>query len=175
MFTVPFVMAQINARVVRRSHALAGFPWGSEFIYHEAMTTPRTPRGLVMAVGIAGALGGLELAMRSERLRKLLRGRVPEPGEGPSAETRAAGHWQLSLVGTREREHLIYVASDRADPGYGSTSKMLAESALCLAFDRLDSQGGVQTPSVAMGGALLARLRSAGLEFDVFGDTPVTN
>ena len=53
------------------------------------------------------------------------------------------------------------------DPGYASTSKMLGESALCLARDPLASEGGVLTPSVAMGGALLERLRRAGLTFAV--------
>jgi short subunit dehydrogenase-like uncharacterized protein len=172
LFTVPFVMAQINARVVRRSHALAGFPWGDGFVYREVMSTPRSPRGLAMAVGIAGAITGLELAMRSTRLRSVLQRRAPQPGDGPSAQTRATGHWKLLLVGILGSDHLVYSASDRSDPGYGSTSKMLGESALCLALDRLDSPGGVQTPSVAMGGALLARLRNAGL---VFGDNSVTN
>ncbi len=60
---------------------------------------------------------------------------------------------------------LLYVASDRADPGYGSTAKMLGESALCLALDPLVSQPGLITPSVAMGGFLLDRLRRAGLTF----------
>ena len=57
------------------------------------------------------------------------------------------------------------VADPNGDPGYASTSKMLGESAMCLAFDPLTSEGGVQTPSVAMGAALLDRLRTAGLSF----------
>jgi short subunit dehydrogenase-like uncharacterized protein len=62
-------------------------------------------------------------------------------------------------------EVLVYVVSDRADPGYGSTAKMLGESALCLALDPLTSPGGVETPSVAMAQPLLDRLRRAGLVF----------
>jgi len=173
MFTVPFVMAQINTRVVRRSHALAGLPWGEGFIYREVMSTPGSARGAVMAAGIAGALGGLSFAMKRKRLRELLARRVPQPGEGPSQARRERGHWKLRLVGeggsNGSASVLLYTAGDRADPGYGSTAKMLGESALCLAVDRLSSEGGVTTPSVAMGGALLARLRRAGLTFAVAG------
>ena len=68
-----------------------------------------------------------------------------------------AQYWQVTLT---------YVVSDRADPGYGSTAKMLGESALCLALDPLTSPGGVQTPSVAMAQPLLDRLRRAGLVFE---------
>jgi len=57
------------------------------------------------------------------------------------------------------------VADQHGDPGYASTAKMLGEAALCLAHDALASPGGVQTPSVAMNGHLLARLRAAGLTF----------
>ncbi|HEX8106944.1 MAG TPA: hypothetical protein VF516_04405, partial [Kofleriaceae bacterium] len=92
--------------------------------------------------------------------------RAPPPGAGPSAEARARGHWIVRLVAEGDSgERLVYIASDRADPGYGSTSKMLGEAALCLARDPLSSPGGVLTPSVAMAQPLLDRLRRAGLSF----------
>ncbi|HEV7555752.1 MAG TPA: saccharopine dehydrogenase NADP-binding domain-containing protein [Kofleriaceae bacterium] len=166
MFTVPFVMAPLNTRVVRRGHALAGYPWGDDFIYREVMSTPGNARGLAMAVGVTTAITGFALAVKNRRLRPLIQRRAPKPGEGPPPEVRAAGHWKVRLVGEREGEALVYIAADRADPGYGSTCKMLGESALCLALDPLTSSGGVTTPSVAMGGALLARLRGAGLSFE---------
>jgi short subunit dehydrogenase-like uncharacterized protein len=169
MFTAPFVMAQVNTRVVRRSHALAGFPWGDSFCYREVMSTPGSARGLAMAIGITGGLGALSLAMQRPRLRGLLAKRAPKPGEGPSREVRQRGHWKTRFVAERGDDLLIYVAGDRADPGYGSTAKMLGESALCLALDPLTSQGGVTTPSLAMGGALLDRLRRAGLTFGTAG------
>jgi short subunit dehydrogenase-like uncharacterized protein len=169
MFTIPFVMAQVNTRVVRRSHALAGFPWGEDFRYREVMSTPGSARGLAMALGITGALGGLAFAMKHPRLRSLLAKRAPQPGEGPSAEARERGHWKARFVGEAGRDRLIYVASDRADPGYGSTAKMLGESALCLARDPLTSGAGVLTPSIAMGQHLLDRLRRAGLTFGAAG------
>ncbi|MGE0403462.1 MAG: trans-acting enoyl reductase family protein, partial [Kofleriaceae bacterium] len=67
MFTVPFLMAGINTRVVRRAHALAGFPWGNDFVYREVMSTPGSARGLAMAVGVAGTLAGLAFAMKRPR------------------------------------------------------------------------------------------------------------
>ena len=167
LFTAPFVMAPTNAPVVRRAHALAGHPWGDDFVYREVMSTPGNARGLVMAVGVAGALGALAAAMKRPRLRAMLQKRAPQPGEGPSAERRAAGHWKVRFVAEGSGDRLIYVVGDpHGDPGYQSTAKMLGESALCLAYDELASPGGVQTPSVAMNGALLARLRAAGLTFD---------
>jgi short subunit dehydrogenase-like uncharacterized protein len=165
-FTAPFVMAQVNTRVVRRAHALAGAPWGADFVYREVMSAPGNARGAIMALGITGGLAALELALTRPRLRDLIGKRGPQPGEGPSDEVRARGHWKLRLVAEgAPDEVLIYVASDRADPGYGSTAKMLGESALCLALDPLRSPGGVQTPSVAMAQPLLDRLRRAGLTF----------
>jgi short subunit dehydrogenase-like uncharacterized protein len=166
MFTVPFVMAQVNTRVVRRAHALAGQPWGADFVYREVMSTPGTVRGAAMAVGITAGLAGLSFAMTRPGLRDRLARRAPTPGDGPSPERRARGHWKLRLVAEgNPGDVLTYVVSDRADPGYGSTAKMLGESALCLALDPLTSPGGVQTPSVAMAQPLLARLRAAGFVF----------
>ena len=173
MFTAPFVMAQVNTRVVRRAHALAGLPWGEGFVYREVMSTPGSARGAVMAAAVTGGLGGFAFALRHKRLRELLARRLPKPGEGPSREARDRGHWKVRFVGEAgangTSDVLIYTASDRADPGYGSTAKMLGESALCLALDPLTSGGGVTTPSLAMGGALLERLRRAGLTFAVAG------
>jgi short subunit dehydrogenase-like uncharacterized protein len=168
MFTLPFVMAQINTRVVRRAHALTGFPWGGNFVYREVMSTPGNARGLAMAAGMMGGLAGIAFAMKRPRLRSLLAKRVTQPGEGPSREVREHGHWKVRYVAEDGGDHLIYTASDRADPGYGSTSKMLGESALCLAFDALGAPG-ISTPSAAMGRPLLDRLRRAGLTFEAAG------
>jgi short subunit dehydrogenase-like uncharacterized protein len=166
MFTAPFVMAQVNTRVVRRAHALAGLPWGDDFVYREVMSAPANLRGAAMVAGVTGGLAALAFAMSRPTLRDQLARRAPQPGEGPSADVRQRGHWKLRLVAEGARgDHLIYVVSDTADPGYGSTAKMLGESALCLALDPLTSPGGVQTPSVAMAAPLLERLRRAGLTF----------
>ncbi len=160
--TVPFVMAAVNTRVVRRGHALAGRPWGEDFVYREVMA----PRSATTAVVVLAGMAGLAAALKRPRLRAMLQRRATQPGEGPSPERRAHGHWKVRFIARSGGEQLEYVVADaHGDPGYASTSKMLGESALCLAYDELTSPGGVQTPSVAMNGALLARLRAAGLTF----------
>ncbi|HEY4176224.1 MAG TPA: saccharopine dehydrogenase NADP-binding domain-containing protein [Kofleriaceae bacterium] len=168
MFTIPFLMAQINTRVVRRGHALAGLPWGEDFVYREVMSMKGNARGLAMAIGATGTLAALAFALKNPRLREIVAKRAPQPGEGPSAEARARGHWKVRFVAEREENTLDYEASDpHGDPGYASTAKMLGESALSLALDPLTSEPGVTTPAVAMGDYLLRRLRSAGLIFQV--------
>lgn len=166
MFTVPFVMAMMNTRVVRRAHALAGMPWGDDFVYREVMSTPATMKGALMAAGITGGLGALALALRYPKLRAELEKRAPKSGEGPSLEKRESGHWAVRFVAKRGDERLDYVVADpHGDPGYASTSKMLGEVAMALAFDEPSSPGGVVTPSFALGQALVDRLTAAGIEF----------
>jgi short subunit dehydrogenase-like uncharacterized protein len=166
MFFVPFFMAATNGPVVRRGHALAGFPWGEDFEYREVMSTPGNPRGLAMAATITAGLAGLAAAMKRPRLRAMLQKRAPKPGEGPSQDKRERGYWKVRFVAEDGNDRLLYIVADPAgDPGYASTAKMLGESALCLAYDRLHSSGGCLTPSVAMDGMLLDRLRKAGLMF----------
>ena len=168
MFTVPFLMAMINTRVVRRAHALSGYPWGKDFVYREVMSTPGNVRGAAMAVGITGALGAIAFAMKRPSLRAAIAKRAPQPGDGPSAEARARGHWKVRFVAENGEHSMKYVVADPAgDPGYASTAKMLGESALSLALDPLTSAGGVTTPSVAMNAYLLDRLRRAGLTLEV--------
>jgi len=163
MFTVPFFMAFSNTRVVRRGHALAGFPYGRDFRYREVMSTPGSAKGLGMAIGITGGLVAFAAIMKRPALRAQLAKRMPQPGEGPSAEKRARGHWKVRFLAD---DKLVYVVADaHGDPGYQSTAKMLGESALCLARDPLTSPGGILTPAFAMGDALVARLRAAGLTF----------
>ncbi len=167
MFFVPFFMAATNSPVVRRAHALAGKPWGERFTYREVMSTPGNARGAVMAAGITGGLLGLSAVMKRPWLRAQLQKRAPKPGEGPSEQARERGHWKVRFVAEDGDDKLLYIVADpHGDPGYASTAKMLGESALCLAYDKLPSPGGVQTPSVAMDGALLERLRRAGLVFE---------
>ena len=104
-------------------------------------------------------------------LRQLLARMVPKPGEGPSEQARESGYYVIEMLGKHPVDASLniraIVRGDR-DPGYGSTSKMLAESAVCLAQDPLSSPGGVLTPVSAMGEALLARLtENAGVSFEV--------
>jgi short subunit dehydrogenase-like uncharacterized protein len=169
-WTAPFVMAGVNTRVVRRSHALAGYPYGKDFSYREAVMTGTGPGGWLKGTLMTLALGALVVGISFSPTRRLLQKFfLPSPGEGPGPEAREAGFFNLMQVGKLPDGTVMRtrITGDR-DPGYGSTSKMLAESAVCLAKDKLTSAGGVLTPSAAMGDALLRRLReNAGLTFDV--------
>ncbi len=168
--TMPFLMAATNTRVVRRAHALAGFPWGEDFRYTEVSTAPPTVKGALRAAAMTGGLGVALLAASSPRLRPLLEKRLPKPGDGPSEAERNAGNFRIRLVGKRDGEQLAYLVADQLDPGYGSTAKMLGQSALCLAFDPPGpgpAAGGSLTPSIAMGAALVRRLRAVGMTFEL--------
>lgn len=165
MWTAPFIMAAINTRIVRRSHALMGLPWGDGFRYSEVMGTGAGPKGLSRALSVAG---GLVLFMASIALpftRPFVEKKLPAPGEGPSEEARKRGRFKTLLVAIGNGNTLRGVVSDNRDPGYGSTAVMLSESALCLALEgaELDSPGGILTPASAMGPRLIDRLRKAGL------------
>jgi short subunit dehydrogenase-like uncharacterized protein len=169
-WTAPFIMASVNTRVVRRSHALLGHPWGPDFRYHEAIRTGRGMGGWTRAAMITAGLGGLVgLASFSGSRSLLERFVLPKPGTGPDAEAREKGFFNLEHIGQLADGGRIRsrITGDR-DPGYGSTSKMLAESAVCLAHDDLDSGGGVLTPAAAMAAPLIQRLTTnAGLSFQI--------
>jgi short subunit dehydrogenase-like uncharacterized protein len=167
-WTAPFAMAAINTRVVRRSNAVAGFPYGKGFRYAERMSLPEGPRGLAAALAVAGGMLGFLAAMRLSPVRKLAGRWLPKPGQGPTPAQRARGHFVVRLFARGDGGlSLRGQIEDHRDPGYGSTAVMLAESALCLARDPLESPGGVLTPASAMGGALLVRLRAAGMTWSV--------
>ena len=168
----PFVMAAINTRIVHRSHALAGRPWGEEFCYDEAMMTGRGFSGRRRAWTWSLGLAGFALGASFGPTRKLMARRVlPKPGEGPSAEQREKGFFRLLFDGQNEHGDSIRVrvTGDR-DPGYGSTAKMLGEAAFTLAtgLEADAPPGGFWTPSTALGQPLLDRLiEHAGLSFEV--------
>ena len=169
-WTAPFVMAGINTKVVRRSHALQGYPYGRDFRYREAVMMGKGASSWAKASTMTAALGGFVVASGFEFSRGLLEKHVlPKPGEGPSQSQRENGFYDLRQFGQLPDGSVIKsrIKGDR-DPGYGSTSKMLAEAGVSLAVDDLESAGGVLTPAAAMGGALLGRLReNAGLTFEI--------
>ncbi|MES2917250.1 MAG: saccharopine dehydrogenase NADP-binding domain-containing protein [Pseudomonadota bacterium] len=168
----PFIMAGINSRVVLRSHALAGQPWGADFRYDESMLAGKGLKGRATAYGVALATGGLFVLLANARTRPLTaRLLLPAPGNGPSPKAQENGFFDFRFHGyTRDQRTLqVKVTGDR-DPGYGSTGKMLGEAAVCLAQDISAEQvpGGFWTPSTALGEALLTRLQAhAGLRFSV--------
>ena len=94
---------------------------------------------------------------------------LPKPGEGPTPEQRTSGFFKFELLGTRGSGRVRVQVRASQDPGYGATSLMLAEAALCLAQDTADLpvQGGSWTPAAAMGNALVARLNEVGVSFSV--------
>ena len=164
----PFIMAGINTKIVRRSHALTNFQYGKDFRYEEAMMSGKGITGLLKAILAVFPLAMIGLNPNS-LLKKIVNSYMPKPGEGPGPEKRKNGFYNLRFYVTidERRKAFAKVVGDN-DPGYGSTSKMLAESALCLAFDKLPENYGVVTPSIAMGKQLLERLRNnAGLDFKI--------
>ncbi|MEM7092393.1 MAG: saccharopine dehydrogenase NADP-binding domain-containing protein [Actinomycetota bacterium] len=172
-WVAPFVMAGINTKVVHRSHALLDRPWGDDFLYDEAMLMGSGPMGAVKAGGLAGGLGGFMGLVTIGPIRSALDRVLPKPGEGPSPEAQVAGFFDLRFYGTTASGDTITtkVTGDR-DPGYGSTAKMLAESATTLLSinrgEKTGKPGGFWTPSTAMGGRLVdALVEHAGLTFEV--------
>lgn len=167
----PFIMAAINTKVVRRSHALAGYPYGKDFMYDEATFCGAGFSGKLKAQLLSSVTGMMSGGDPNSILKKLANRFLPKPGEGPSRMQRETGYYNLALLGKLKNGIVIKgkVKGDR-DPGYGSTSKMLGESAVCLAKDQSISPkiSGVITPSTAMGEALLTRLENnAGLTFEI--------
>lgn len=169
-WVAPFVMAPTNTRVVQRSHALLGRPWGDDFEYDEAILTGAGPLGAAKAAAVAGATASFAGAAALGPTRKLMGRFLPKPGEGPSAEQQEAGFFDVRLFGrTRAGDEIVTQVTGDRDPGYGSTAKMLAESALAfLDLDRSTTAGGFWTPATAFGDALVERLAEhAGMTFEV--------
>jgi short subunit dehydrogenase-like uncharacterized protein len=154
-WAAPFVMAAINTRNVHRSNALLGQAYGADFVYDEMMLTGPGEQGEQIAKAIAASGGGLGGEGG------------PKPGEGPSKEERETGFYDVLFLGivADGRQIRASVKGDK-DPGYGSTSKMISESAVCLVTEAADVPGGIWTPGAAMQRKLIDRLEAhAGLKF----------
>ena len=156
-WTAPFTMALINTRNVHRSNMLMSFPYGKEFIYDEMVLTGPGEKGEANAKKV--------MAANTEKTGP----NAPKPGEGPSKEERENGRYDLLYVAIAPdgRQVRASVKGDR-DPGYGSTSKMISECAICLLRDAPDVPAGIWTPGAAMQHKLIKRLvDNAGLTFQV--------
>lgn len=164
----PFIMAGINTKIVRRSNALSNYSYGKDFRYDEATLSGKGFKGKMR--GILAAIPLMFMTAKPKSVLKSIANKLlPKPGEGPNKEQRENGFYNLRFYVTLEdgSSAMCKVTGDK-DPGYGSTSKMLGETAVCLAVDELPKISGVLTPSVAMGDALLQRLeQSAGLTFSL--------
>lgn len=171
-WTAPFVMAGINTKIVRRSNALMGFDYGRNFRYEEAMLTGDGLGGRLKALQVTAGLGGVMLMGSIDWLRSLVANKLlPKPGEGPDREQREKGFFNIVFVGCLDDRRLRARVTGDRDPGYGSTSKMIGESGVCLALDDLDVGGGFWTPASAMGKRLIDRLQAnAGLQFTLEED-----
>jgi len=153
-WAAPFIMAAINTKNVHRTNALLDHAYGADFVYDEMMLTGPGDQGKAIADHIAQAD-----PLRSED--------GPKPGEGPSKAERDAGHYDIVFLATSaDGQQARYGVKGDRDPGYGSTSKMIAESALCLVRDVPEGPGGIWTPAAVMGDPLVTRLAErAGLSF----------
>jgi short subunit dehydrogenase-like uncharacterized protein len=171
-WTGPFVMAAINTKNVHRTNALRGHPWGRDFVYDERMLTgdgergERRARALARSSRVQTALLGWGLTR--ELLRRFA---LPKPGQGPTLPQRESGCYEVVFIGdTAKGQRLRATVKGDRDPGYGSTCKLVAESALCLGteIDRSMARGGVWTAGAAMGMLLVRRLQErAGLSFAI--------
>ncbi len=166
-WVAPFIMAAINARNVHRSNMLMGYPYGEDFQYSEMMTAPNAPAAFAIAGGLGGFAGAIAFPPSRAALKSFV---LPKPGEGPTKQQRDNGFYKVLFTAkTADGENVSAIVKGDRDPGYGSTSKLIAESALCLAFDvdRDETPGGVTTPAAAMGDKLIERLhKNAGLTFE---------
>jgi short subunit dehydrogenase-like uncharacterized protein len=162
-------MASVNERVIRRSNALLGYPWGREFRCTEVIPTGRGISGAATAGLIAGGLGVFRAAMTVDPIRSGLRRFVfPDPGEGPTKNEVENGRFTVRVLGRgRATDGAFTVAAEVGadrDPGYGATARMIGEAAMCLVRDESDSplDGGVVTPASGIGTPLADRLRAVG-------------
>ncbi|MDP3781727.1 MAG: saccharopine dehydrogenase, partial [Sphingopyxis sp.] len=143
----------INTKNVHRTNFLLGHAWGADLVYDEMVMTTIGDAGKAMAEAMAKANPFGESKLK--------------PGEGPSMEERENGFYDILIIGEYPDGTTVRasVQGDR-DPGYGSTSKMLAETGLALLANK--AAGGVWTPGALLGDALIARLiEHAGLTFQI--------
>jgi short subunit dehydrogenase-like uncharacterized protein len=165
----PFIMAAINTKIVRRSNALSGYSYGKEFEYDEATLGGKGFKGRLKSILMSIPIAIVMLAKPESFVKKIVDKILPKAGEGPSKLDRENGYYNLRFYVTyNDGSKAIGKVTGDMDPGYGSTSKMLSESAICLAKDNLDTISGVITPSTAMGDFLLERLiKKSGLTFNI--------
>jgi len=153
-WAAPFLMATINTKNIHRSNALLGHAYGQQFVYDEMILTGPGDKGEAAAKHVAAdnSLAGPD---------------APKPGEGPTPEEREAGYYDVLFIAEMPSgETARYAVKGDKDPGYGSTSKMIAETALCLVKDVPASDGGIWTPAALLGEKLVTRLEAnAGLDF----------
>ena len=150
----------IDPLVVARSGAALD-EYGPDFGYSHYAGT----KTLRFALGGAAGVSALTLAAQIKPVREALKKRVPA-GEGPSESRRAKSWFTVDFIGEGGGKQ-VHTRVSGGDPGYSDTAKMLAESAMSLAFDDNPKTSGQVTTAVAMGDALLGRLQDVGITFEV--------
>jgi len=179
-WTGPFVMAGINAQVVRRSNALMSNYYGSPFRYEEVSAFPKGIGGMIGAMLVSAITALAAPLLYFNTTRNFIQKRLPQPGQGPSRDMCDNGFFKFNIVGKGKAKGMDQpitlvgeVGSTEGDGGYKETSKMLAESALCLALaaSALPDRAGVLTPATAMGVALIERLKKAKMTLKVISDS----
>ena len=154
-WVAPFIMATINTKNIHRSNLLLDHQYGSDFVYDEMLITGPGEQGEAMAKAVAE-----DKSMASD---------PTQPGEGPSKGQRETGFYDVLFIGENADGKTIRASvKGDMDPGYGSTSKMIVESAVCLAKNKTLASGGIWTPAAALGSSLIERLQTnAGLSFQL--------
>ena len=152
-WATPFIMAPINTKNIHRSNLLLNHAYGKDFVYDEMLLTGPGEKGEKLAKQLARSP-----AMKDD---------TQKPGDGPSKKEREEGSYDIVLIGKTTNDDAVQVSvRGNRDPGYGSTSKMIVESAICLADGTNTLKGGIWTPAPAMGLTLIDRLqKNAGLTF----------
>ena len=150
-WVAPFFMAPINTKNIHRSNALMDHIYGEDFCYNEMWIQGTGDEGKAAA----------DFISKSNPLSN-----APQPGEGPSRESRENGNYDLLFCGDIDDKSIHVSVTGDMDPGYGSTSKMITESAVCLVKECDDLMGGIYTSASSMGTKLIKRLEdNAGLTF----------
>jgi short subunit dehydrogenase-like uncharacterized protein len=154
-WVAPFMMATINTKNIHRSNFLQNHDYGEDFVYDEMLITGPGEEGEAIAKAVAG-----DTSMATDQT---------QPGEGPTKEQRETGYYDILFVGeTHDGKILRAAVKGDMDPGYGSTSKMITEAAVCLVKNPTLGSGGILTPAAALGGHLIERLQAnAGLTFQL--------
>ena len=156
VWVAPFIMAAINTRNIHRSNFLLNHTYGTDFVYDEMMITGSGEKGQAIANHVAAdkSLGGEG---------------GPKPGEGPSKDERDNGFYDVLFLAEDAQGNKAKVSvKGNRDPGYGSTSKMITECAVCLLTQSAETTGAIWTPAPALGKDIITRLQAnAGLTFAV--------
>ncbi|CAE6527026.1 unnamed protein product [Rhizoctonia solani] len=162
-----FFMNGINAPIVRRSWGLRHRDTHPSrrptFSYTEFQTIGGPVKGALLSFTVFFTVLGLALF---PPFRWFLKRVMPTSGQGPAPEMLDKGRFKAVNVSEAGEVAVKATVDGNGDPGYRLTSIMIVESALLLLdpenLTELGRQGGILTPSVAYGDALVRALEKSG-------------